>query len=70
MAKGKDNGLFAGKSFALSGGDATASYKGALGKAIRHIIFINPDMFIIIDDLRDRATIKLPSSFGLTLKGY
>jgi hypothetical protein len=65
MAKGRIMDFLPGKSFALSGGDATASYKGALGKAIRHIIFIKPDMFIIIDDLETGQSDKTTFEFWL-----
>ena len=36
-------------------GDATPAYKGDLGKAVRHIVFIRPDMFIVIDDLEAKS---------------
>lgn len=35
----------------LAVGDATAAYVGALGKFRRHIVYIKPDLYIVVDDL-------------------
>ena len=32
-------------------GDATAAYEGRLGRFVRHVVFVRPDYFVIIDDL-------------------
>lgn len=51
-AKGSIIDFLPGKRFSLTGGDSTPSYKGTLDKAVRHIIFIKPDKFLVIDDLK------------------
>lgn len=38
--------------FDLSSGDATAAYNGKLGKFERHIIYLRPEVYVVIDDLK------------------
>ncbi len=40
--------------FALATGDATKAYKGGIDKFKRDIIYIRPDTYIVIDDLKSR----------------
>lgn len=65
MAKGKITDFLSGKNFALAGGDATQSYKGNLEKALRHIIYVKPHMFIIIDELKAEQGKKTTFEFWL-----
>lgn len=37
--------------WAYAAGDATAAYDGRLGKFVRHVVFLRPDTFVMIDDL-------------------
>ena len=38
--------------FDLVKGDATESYKGAIGEFERSIVYIRPDIFVVVDDLK------------------
>ena len=51
-ARGKITNFANGPDFDSVTGDATESYKGQLDKAVRHMIYIRPDVFICIDDLK------------------
>lgn len=51
LAKGKLTGFLNHVDFDLSAGDATTAYMGGLDKFERNMIYIRPDMFIVIDDL-------------------
>lgn len=51
-AKGKLTGFLTQMDFDLAMGDATTAYKGALGKFERACIYVRPDMFVIVDDLK------------------
>ena len=44
--------------FDLAMGDATTAYKGALGKFERAVIYVRPDMFVVVDDLEAKTPIK------------
>jgi Domain of unknown function (DUF4962)/Heparinase II/III-like protein len=46
-------------------GDGTASYEGRLRRALRHVLFIKPDLAIIVDDLEAPR----PSTFQWMLHG-
>jgi Heparinase II/III-like protein len=46
-------------------GDGTASYEGKLRRALRHVLFIKPDLAIIVDDLEASR----PSTFQWMLHG-
>ena len=50
-ATGKITGYLTQADFDLASGDATEAYKGGLDKFERHIIYIRPDIFVVIDDL-------------------
>ncbi len=50
-ASGSITSFLNSKNFALAGGDATPAYYGALNKFCRHIIYVRPDIFVIVDDL-------------------
>ena len=51
-AKGRMISFLNHPDFDLVSGDATRAYNGSLGKAIRHIVYIRPDMYLVIDDLQ------------------
>ena len=51
-ASGKITSFANGPDFDAVSGDATKSYMGGLDKAVRHMIYIRPDIFICIDDLK------------------
>jgi hypothetical protein len=46
-------------------GDATASYEGKLRRAIRHVVFVKPDVVVIGDELEAAS----PSTFQFMLHG-
>ena len=50
-AKGKLAGFLNQIDFDMSAGDATQAYKGALDKYERCMIYIRPDVFVVIDEL-------------------
>ena len=51
-AKGKITGFVNHSDFDAVTGDATTAYKSPeISKAVRHIVYLRPDMFITIDDL-------------------
>ena len=54
-AKGHITSFATHANFDIVGGDATKAYKGGLGKYQRDIIYVRPDTYIVIDDLKSRA---------------
>jgi len=54
-AKGHITSFATHANFDIVGGDATQAYKGGLGKYQRDIIYVRPDTYIVIDDLKSRA---------------
>jgi len=54
-SKGMLTGFVGSDKFAYSAGDATKAYGGKLTKAEREIIYIKPDVFIVIDDLETKS---------------
>ncbi|TYP71059.1 DUF4962 domain-containing protein [Paenibacillus methanolicus] len=50
-ADGRILGFVTSPDFDATSGDASAAYNGALNKALRHVIYLRPDMFVVIDDL-------------------
>ncbi|SDC95727.1 Chitinase A, N-terminal domain [Paenibacillus sp. UNCCL117] len=50
-ADGRILGFVTSPDFDATSGDASAAYSGALSKALRHVIYLRPDMFVVIDDL-------------------
>lgn len=50
-ADGHLTGFLTQIDFDLVKGDATEAYKGGLGKFERAIVYIRPDMFVVVDDL-------------------
>jgi len=66
-ADGQILGFVTSPEFDAVSGDATAAYNNALSKAVRHILYLRPDMYVVIDDL---ATSKTGgSSFEWNLHG-
>lgn len=55
LAKGGITDFFGHKKLALAGGDATAAYKGKLGKAKRWLLYLKPDIVVTVDDLEAKA---------------
>lgn len=53
-ANGYISAFLTQEDFDLVQGDATDAYRGGLGKFVRNIIYIRPDMFIVIDDLKSK----------------
>jgi len=58
-ADGQILGFVTHPDFDATGGDATAAYGGALDKAVRYVLYLRPDTFVLIDDL---ATSKVGGS--------
>ena len=50
-ATGEITGYLTQADFDLASGDATEAYKGGLDKFQRHIVYIRPDIFVVVDDL-------------------
>jgi chitodextrinase len=50
-ADGRITGFVTHPAFDATSGDATAAYKGTLEKAKRHIVYVRPDHFVVIDQL-------------------
>lgn len=50
-AKGKLTGFLTQTDFDLSAGDATQAYMGSLNKFERCMLYIRPDIFVVIDEL-------------------
>lgn len=50
-ADGKILGFVTSPDFDATSGDATEAYKGGLSKAVRHIIYVRPSVYVVIDDL-------------------
>ena len=61
LAKGKIINFINQADFDLATGDATPAYAGKLDKFERHIVYIRPDTFVVIDDLDAKGDEK--SSF-------
>lgn len=51
FAKGRITDFLSHRRIALAGGDATQAYKGELGCARRWLVYVKPDILIVIDDL-------------------
>lgn len=51
-AKGEITGFVNHSDFDLAAGDATKAYKGGIDKFQRDIIYVRPDTYIVIDDLK------------------
>lgn len=54
-AKGTIRGFVNTTNFDAVSGDATKAYKNEVGRAVRHVIYLRPDMFIVIDDLEAKS---------------
>ncbi|SFA73435.1 Fibronectin type III domain-containing protein [Cohnella sp. OV330] len=50
-ADGKVLGFVTSPDFDATSGDATAAYQGGLSKAVRHIIYVRPSVYVVVDDL-------------------
>lgn len=50
-AKGEIIDYFESPVGCYTAGDATEAYKGKLSKFVRHILYLRPDMFVIVDEL-------------------
>lgn len=51
-ADGKIEGFVTSRDFDATSGEASAAYAGKLAKADRHIIYVRPDAFVVIDQLQ------------------
>ena len=54
-AKGYLTAFLTQEDFDLAQGDATQAYNGGVSKFVRNVIYIRPDMFVIVDDLKAKA---------------
>lgn len=68
-ATGQMTGYLTQIDFDLAMADATESYKGNLGKFERAIIYIRPDMFVVVDDLKASEK-KKENKFEWWLNSY
>lgn len=50
-AKGRMLGFVHHPDFDAASGDAAAAYQGELTKAVRHILYVRPSMYVVIDEL-------------------
>jgi len=50
-ASGRILGMVSTPAIDIAGGDATAAYQGKLAKAVRRIVYLRPNTFVMIDDL-------------------
>lgn len=50
-ARGRVNGFVTHPVFDACTGDATEAYGGTLSRAVRHVIYLRPATFVVIDDL-------------------
>lgn len=57
-AQGHVTGFVTGPQLDACTGDATPGYKGKLGRAVRHILYLRPATFIVIDELAAAAGTK------------
>lgn len=57
-AKGHLTGYLTQMDFDLASGNATEAYKGEIGNFERNIVYIRPDIFVIVDDLKASAKRK------------
>lgn len=51
LAKGRIVGFKDTRGYAYVAGDATAAYEGKLNQWIRHILFLRPGIFLVLDDI-------------------
>ncbi|GGI44667.1 hypothetical protein GCM10008018_08240 [Paenibacillus marchantiophytorum] len=51
-ADGNILGFVTHPDFDATSGDATAAYQGSLTKAVRHMIYVKPSMFVVVDQLK------------------
>lgn len=51
-AKGKITGFVMSPDFDATSGDATAAYAGNLDQAVRHVLYLRPSMFVVVDQLK------------------
>ncbi len=68
-AKGKITGFVNHSDFDLAAGDATKAYKGGIDKFQRDIIYIRPDTYIVIDDLKAKEGKKSEFEWWLNATG-
>ena len=64
-ADGSLTGYLTHLDFDLAMGDATPAYKGVLGKFERAVIYVRPDMFVVVDDLEGAGDRKSRFEFWL-----
>ncbi len=70
LAKGKILG-FAGNSRAvLTAGDAAEAYRGGLDRAVRYLLYLRPDLVVIIDDLAAKEEEETTFEFWLNAQKY
>jgi chitodextrinase len=51
-AKGEITGFVTSPDFDATSGDATAAYTGSLEQAVRHVLYLRPSMFVVVDQLK------------------
>lgn len=57
-SKGEITGFLHQQEFDLAMGDGTKAYKNALGYFERSILYLRPDQFVVIDDLKARPNLE------------
>lgn len=65
-ARGQVIGFLNGRSFDYTAGDATAAYPRLLDRAVRHVVYLRPDVFVLFDDL----VAPTPSEYSWLLHAY
>ena len=70
LAKGRILG-FAGNSRAvLPAGDAAEAYGGGLGRAVRYLLYLKPDLVVVVDDLAAKEGEETTFEFWLNAQKY
>ncbi|SFB39315.1 Fibronectin type III domain-containing protein [Cohnella sp. OV330] len=64
-ANGTVTGYVDSADFAATSGDATAAYMGGVGKAVRHMLYIRPNSFVVIDRLKSANPAGSEFEWGL-----
>lgn len=64
-ANGTVTGFVDSADFAATSGDATAAYMGGIGKAVRHLLYVRPNSFVVIDRLKSANPAGSEFEWGL-----
>ncbi|MFD2329891.1 DUF4962 domain-containing protein [Cohnella sp. GCM10020058] len=64
-ASGTITGFVDSADFGATSGDATASYMGGLDKAVRHMLYVRPNSFVVIDRLKSANPAGSEFEWGL-----